>query len=194
MRIIRPKNAVITKISPSANTWLQNNMNIDVKKIYDEPRDDLFIEKPKNKKEYYVDQRFYRKYPKQNLGNLQISQDILEGILNNKSLLLRDIKSVDLHGDGLIPKYDFINAFYKCNVHHNLRIELIEKITDLYLNYDPSIIMIHYNNLINALCDALKELLMKNIKIFLLINIKILLRKIIREHKVLMLILVKVEI
>ena len=33
--------------------------------------------------------------------------------------------------------------------------------------------MIHYNNLINALCDALKELLMKNIKIFLLINIKI---------------------
>ena len=61
---------------------------------------------------------------------MQISQDILEGILNNKSLLLIDIKSVDLHDDVLIPKYDFINAFYKCNVHHNLRIELIEKITD----------------------------------------------------------------
>ena len=28
---------------------------------------------------------------------------------------------------------------------------MIEKITDLYLNYDPSIIMIHYNNLISVL-------------------------------------------
>ena len=166
MRSIRPKSAVITKITPSADTWLQNNMNIDVKKIYDEPRDDLFIEKPKNKKEYYVDQRFYRKYPKQNLGNLQISQDILEGILNYKSLLFRDIKSVNLHGDGLIPKYDFINAFYKCNVHHNLRIELIEKITDLYLNYDPSIIMVHYNNLINALCDDIKRIVDEEYKNF----------------------------
>ena len=72
MRNIRPKSAVITKISPSGDTWLQNNMNIDVKKIYDEPRDDLFIEEPKNKKEYYVDQRYYRKYPQQDLGNLKI--------------------------------------------------------------------------------------------------------------------------
>ena len=166
MRNIRPKSAVITKISPSGDTWLQNNMNIDVKKIYDEPRDDLFIEEPKNKKEYYVDQRYYRKYPQQDLGNLKISQDILEGILNNKSLLLREIKSVDLHGDGLIPKYDFINAFHKCNVHHNLRIELIEKITDLYINYDPSIIMIHYNNLINALCDDIKKIVSDEYKNF----------------------------
>ena len=48
-------------------------------------------------------------YPIQDLYGLKISQDILEGILKNKSLLLRDMRNIDRHGDGLIPKYDFIN-------------------------------------------------------------------------------------
>ena len=69
------------------------------------------------------------------------------------------MKRIDLHGDGLIPKYDFINCFRDTNCHHLLRTELIEKITDAYINNDPEVIMIHYNHLINALCNDIKYLI-----------------------------------
>ena len=159
-RDIRPKTAVITKISPSGDAWLQGNMGIDIKKdIKDLPRDDLFFGKVKNKKEYMVDQRAFREFPKQNLLGLRIPQDILEAIYNNRTLLLRGMKQIDRHGDGLIPKYDFINSFKKTNVHHALRIELIEKITDVYIGHDPNVIMIQYNNLINTLCKDIKKII-----------------------------------
>ena len=159
-RDLRPKTAVITKISPSGDAWLQGNMGIDVKKdIKDLPRDDLFFGKVKKKKEYLVDQRVFREFPKQNLLGLKIPQDILEAIYNHRTLLLRDMKQIDRHGDGLIPKYDFINSFKKTNVHHALRIELIEKITNVYIDNDPNVIMIQYNNLINTLCKDIKKIM-----------------------------------
>ena len=158
-RDIRPKKAVLTRISPSGDEWLQKNLRIDVKKdIKDEPREDLYLNQALNKKEFYVDQRDYRNYPLQNLYGLQIPQDILEGIYNSKYLLLRNMKKIDRHGDGLIPKYDFIYCFKDTNCHHLLRTELIEKITDVYINNNPDIIMIHYNRLINALCDDIKNI------------------------------------
>ena len=161
-RDIRPKKAVVTRITKSGDNWLIKNMGINVKKdIKDEPRDDLYLNKANNKKEFYVDQRDYRQYPLQNLLGLNIPQNILEGIYNNKYLLLRNMKRIDLHGDGLIPKYDFINCFRDTNCHHLLRIELIEKITDAYINNNPEVIMIHYNNLINALCDDIKYIARK---------------------------------
>ena len=159
-RDLRPKTAVITKITPSGDKWLQGNMGINVKKdIKDLPRDDLFFGKAINKKEYMVDQRVFREFPKQNLLGLRIPQDILEAIYNNKALLIRGMKQIDRHGDGLIPKYDFINSFRKTNVHHALRIELIEKITNVYINNDPNVIMIQYNNLMNALCRDIKRIM-----------------------------------
>jgi hypothetical protein len=74
-REIRPNIAVLTKISPSADNWLQENMGIDVKKdICEEPRDDLFFLNDKknlnfikNKNDFLVDQRYYRSYPVQDL-------------------------------------------------------------------------------------------------------------------------------
>ena len=161
-RDIRPKKAVITTITKSGDKWLKKNLGINVKKhIKDEPRDDLNLNKAINKKEFYVDQRDYRQYPLQNLRGLNIPQNILEGIYNSKYLLIRNMKRIDRHGDGLIPKYDFINCFRDTNCHHLLRIELIEKITDAYINNDPAIIMIHYNHLINALCEDIKYLIRK---------------------------------
>ena len=160
-RDIRPKKAVLTKITKTGDEWLQNNLGIDVKNdIRDEPRDDLFLRnKAIDKKEFYVDQRDYRNYPLQNLYGLNIPQDILEGIYNNKYLLMRNLRKIDRHGDGLIPKYDFINCFKDTNCHHLLRTELIEKITDAYINNDPDVIMIHYKNLVNALCKDIKNII-----------------------------------
>ena len=110
-RDIRPKKAVITKITKSGDQWLQKNLGINVKKdIKDEPRDDLYLNKAIDKNEFYVDQRDYRKFPIQNLRGLNIPQNILEGIYNSKYLLTRNMKRIDRHGDGLIPKYDFINC------------------------------------------------------------------------------------
>ena len=166
-RDIRPKKAVLTKITPSGDTWLKNNLGIDVKQdVKDEPRDDLFLNKALNKKEFYVDQRDYRDYPIQNLYGLNIPQNILEGIYNNKYLLIRNMKRIDRHGDGLIPKYDFINCFKDTNCHHLLRTELIEKITDAYINNDPDVIMIHYIHLINALCEDIKNIVENEYKNF----------------------------
>ena len=159
-RDIRPKKAVITKITKSGDQWLQKNLGINVKKdIKDEPRDDLYLNKAINKNEFYVDQRDYRKFPIQNLRGLNIPQNILEGIYNSKYLLTRNMKRIDRHGDGLIPKYDFINCFRDTNCHHLLRTELIEKIVDTYINNDPDVIMIHYNHLINALCNDIKYIM-----------------------------------
>ena len=159
-RDIRPKKAVVTRITKSGDKWLQKNMGIDVKKdIKDDPREDLYLNKAINKNEFYVDQRDYRKFPMQNLKGLNIPQNILEGIYNSKYLLIRNMKRIDRHGDGLIPKYDFINCFRDTNCHHLLRIELIEKITDAYINNDPDVIMIHYNHLINALCNDIKYII-----------------------------------
>ena len=159
-RDIRPKKAVVTRITKSGDKWLQKNMGIDVKKdIKDDPREDLYLNKAINKNEFYVDQRDYRKFPMQNLKGLNIPQNILEGIYNSKYLLIRNMKRIDRHGDGLIPKYDFINCFRDTNCHHLLRIELIEKITDSYINNDPDVIMIHYNHLINALCNDIKYII-----------------------------------
>ena len=166
-REIRPKIAPITKITSSADNWLKENMDIDIKKdigeddyntnknrFYYGMGNTLNINKEKN--ELLVDQRYYRSFPKQDLYGLKIPQDILEHIYNNKSLLIRAMKQIDKHGDGIIPKFEFIKAFYNQNCHRNLRMELIEKIVNIYLNNDPSIIMIKYENLIRELCKDIK--------------------------------------
>ena len=165
-REIRPNLSVITNISHSGNDWLKKNMSIEVKKIKDEPREDLFFKIPENKKEYYVNQKFFRPYPIQNLYGLKISQDILEGIYNSKNILIRNMKQKDRHGDGLIPKFDFLTIFSNTNCHHKLRFELIEKMTNIYLNNDTNIIMINYANLINALCKDIKMIIDKEYAFF----------------------------
>ena len=166
-REIRPKMSVITKVMSSGDDWLKENLGIDIKKdIEDSPRKDLFFKEAINKDEYKIDQRYYRSYPLQDLYGLKISQDILESIYNNKSLLIRNMKLIDRHGDGLIPKYDFINSFFKTNCHYLLRIELIEKITNIYINNDPNIIMIQYNNLINIICKDIKTIIDNEYKLF----------------------------
>ena len=159
-REVRPSTAVLTKITPSGDMWLKNQMDIDIRRdLNEEPREDFFVKNPIKKPEYFVDQRPYRSYPKQHLGYLNISQDILEAILNNKYYILRDMKLIDTHGDGLIPKYDFIYSFARTNIIRTLRIEMIEKITNLYLNNDPSIIMIKYKKLVDAICRDIKDLI-----------------------------------
>ena len=173
-REVRPKISVLTDITPSADNWLLENMGIDIKEDFsEEPREDLFFLKNKknlnfvkNKNDFLVDQRYYRGYPVQDLYGLKIPQNILESIYKSKSILIRAMQQIDRHGDGLIPKYDFINAFDKMNCHHSLRIELIEDIVNVYLQNDPNIIMIKYRNLINAICNDIKSIIDNEYKLF----------------------------
>ena len=177
-REMRSKISTITKISSSADNWLKRNMDIDIKKdigdeddynknknkFYINARSKLNMNKEKN--EFLVDQRYYRNYPRQNLYGLKIPQDILESIYKNKSILIRAMKQIDNHGDGIIPKFEFINTFHKQNCHHALRIELIEKIVDVYINNDPSVIMIQYENLIRELCKDIKYIVDNEYNLF----------------------------
>ena len=132
--------------------------------FYLDAKNNLNIKKEKN--EFLVDQRYYREYPRQDLYGLKIPQNILEAIYNNKNLLLRAMKQIDRHGDGIIPKFEFINTFHKQNCHHLLRIELIDKIVNLYLNNDQSIIMINYENLIRELCKDIKYIIKTEYNLF----------------------------
>ena len=177
---IIPNESITTQITKSADRWLQENMNIDTEKeIYNFHNIDNRIpnfqstenliksyDKNLNLPEFSVDQRYYRNFPIQNFHGLLISQDILEGILKNKNLLIRNMKQSDRHGDGLIPRFDFLTIFNKTNCHHNLRIELIEKILNIYINNDPNVIMINFTNLINILCKDIKKIIDKEYLLF----------------------------
>ena len=123
-REIRPKIAPITKISSSADSWLKENMDIDIKKdieaddyntsknkFYYGMGNTLNINKEKN--ELLVDQRYYRSFPRQDLYGLKIPQDILEHIYNNKNLLIREMKQIDKHGDGIISYQEFVLVMKK---------------------------------------------------------------------------------
>ena len=181
VRKIRPNISVTTEITKSADNWLQKYMSINTEKqIYNLKNTDNRVPNFKNTgknfiknfeknlslPEFSVDQRYYRNYPIQNLYGLQISQDILEGILKNKSLLIRNMKQSDRHGDGLIPRFDFITVFSKTNCHHNLRVEVIEKILNIYTNNDPNVIMVNFMNLINILCNDIKKIIDKEYQLF----------------------------
>ena len=63
-----------------------------------------------------------------------------------------------------------------------LRIELIEKIVNIYLNKDPNIIMIKYENLIRQLCKDIKCIIDNEYKLFPTININIVFYQIIKEQ------------
>ena len=83
-REIRPNLSVITTISHSGDDWLRKKMSIDVKKIKEEPKENIFFKIPENRKDYYVNQKYYRNYPIQDLYGLKIPQDILEGFIDKK--------------------------------------------------------------------------------------------------------------
>ena len=165
-REIRPPLSVITTISHSGYNWMKRHMSIDVKKVKESKRTDLSFKTPEDKKEYHVNQKFFRDYPLENLYGLKIPLNILEGIYNHKYLLLRNMKQKDRHGDGLLPKFDFLTIFANTNCHHKLRFELIEKIINSYINNDPNIIMINYINLINLLCKDIKSIIDKEYYFF----------------------------
>ena len=147
----------------NTNTLFRNNMSIDAGKMNNKKKLDFLLKRPEDNKEYFINE-LYRNDTKQSLLKLKIEQNILEAIYNNKNLLIRNMKQKDRHGDGLIPKFEFLSIFFNTNCHFRLRIELIEKIINIYLNNDTNIIMINYLNLINVLCQDIKSIIQsKNI-------------------------------
>ena len=165
IRDIRPSTAVLTHISPSGEQWLRNSLNIDIRDIQEEPRGDLLIEKPKENKEYLVDQRYYRDYPKQELRGLKVSQELLEAISKKKNLIIREMKKYDHHGDGIITKFDFICAFRDANPHFRIGSELITKIVELYVN-NTAENLVNYTLLMKAICDDINTIVSKEYRNF----------------------------
>ena len=135
----------------------QNNYNIDLDNSINAPRNNYLFKEKEEKKDY----QFYNN-SLNDLISLNIDKNILEGIYNNKNLLIRNMKQKDRHGDGLITKFDFLSIFHKTNCHYKLRIEIINKIVNIYFNNSLNVIMINYTNLINALCQDIKIIINKN--------------------------------
>ena len=137
------------------------NKSLNIEKLKNEKRFDFLKPELENNKEYFI-YSFYRNDTINGLLKLNIDLTILEAIYNSKNILIRNMKLKDRHGDGLIPKFEFLSIFYNTNCHFRLRIELIEKIVNTYINSDSNIIMVNYLNLINLLCLDIKKIIDKN--------------------------------
>ena len=135
----------------------QNNYNTDLDNYINAPRNNYLFKEKEEKKDYQLYNNSLN-----DLISLNIDKNILEGIYNNKNLLIRNMKQKDRHGDGLITKFDFLSIFHKTNCHYKLRIEIINKIVNIYFNNSLNVIMINYTNLINALCQDIKIIINKN--------------------------------
>ena len=147
------------------NNYFRNNMSTSVEKFKNARKYDTLLKNNEENKEYLI-YDCYRNNTYHRLNELKIDQNILEGIYNNKNLLIRNMKQKDRHGDGLIPKFDFLSIFYNTNCYYKLRIELIEKIVNIYLDNEANVAMIKYINLINILCQDIKIIIGKKSFLF----------------------------
>ena len=133
------------------NKIFQNNYSTDFKNLKNLPSCNNLFKDKEEKKDYSNNNNTLSA-----LLQLKLDKSILEGIYNNKNLLIRNMKQKDRHGDGLINKFEFLSIFDKTNCHYKLRIEFIKKIVNIYLNNSLNVMMIYYMNLINALCQDIK--------------------------------------
>ena len=133
------------------NKIFQNNYSTDFKNLKNLPSCNNLFKDKEEKKDYSNNNNTLSA-----LLQLKLDNSILEGIYNNKNLLIRNMKQKDRHGDGLINKFEFLSIFDKTNCHYKLRIEFIKKIVNIYLNNSLNVMMIYYMNLINALCQDIK--------------------------------------
>ena len=147
----------INRFKSTKGNIFDNKMKINLRKL----KNSKFDFSTNNNDRYSLN-KFYDKETVQSLYELNINKSILEGIYNNKNILIRNMKLKDRHGDGLIPKFDFLSIFWKTNCHHKLRIELIDKILNIYLYNEPNVMMIYYLHLINAICNDIKIILNNN--------------------------------
>ena len=143
---------------PKKISLYRNTKSIKAEKFRNKTGFDFVIKNPENNKESFIN-ILNRNSTISSLLKLNIEKNILDAIYNNKNLLIRNMKQKDRHGDGLIPKFDFLSTFYNTNCHYRLRFELIEKIISIYLNNDAKIIMVNYIHLINALCQDIKYII-----------------------------------
>ena len=144
--------------SEKNNNIFRKNMKMNFEKLKETKIFNILSNKQEEKKEYLIN-NFNRNNTLHNLFLINIEQKILESIYNNKNILIRNMKQKDIHGDGLIPKFDFLSIFYKTNCHHKLRIEIIEKIVNIYFGNNENVVMINYVNLINTLCKDIKKII-----------------------------------
>ena len=133
------------------NKIFQNNISVNIENLKKLSNYNIVINDKEEKKDYLTNNNTLG-----DLIRLKIDNSILEGIYNNKNLLIRNMKQKDRHGDGLITKFDFISIFHKTNCHYKLRIEFIKKIVSIYLSNNINAVMIYYANLINSLCHDIK--------------------------------------
>ena len=150
----------INRINPKKSNFIKNKIDFNLKS--NKIRNFEFL---KENSRYSLNNG-NEKETFQSLYELNIDKNILEGIYNNKSILIRNMKLKDKHGDGLIPKFDFLSTFMNTNCHYKLRIELIDKIINIYLSNDPNVLMVYYLHIINALYNDIKLILNNNNTIF----------------------------
>ena len=157
--------SVIKNDNNEKNNIFRKNMKRNFEKLKQTKKFYFLSNNQEENKEYLIN-NFNRNNTLHYLDLLKIEQNILESIYNNKNILIRNMKQKDIHGDGLIQKFDFLSIFYKTNCHHKLRIEIIEKIVNIYFENNTKVVMINYVNLINALCKDIKKIIDKKLLSF----------------------------
>ena len=181
MRALRPKTAVVTKISQGGEKWLKENLGVDLDELENENEnnnDNTLTNFREAKEDYGTESvpqpdeqvsqsgtlnfindkpKIVKKKQKQlTLRDLNIPTKVLEAILFHKSFIISEMKNFDKRNGGSILKIDCVRAFAKANVHYMLNSTLINDIIKVYTQGLESV---DYMKLMTALLRDIKSII-----------------------------------
>ena len=179
MKMLRPKTAVVTKVSQNGEKWLKDNLGIDLNEI-DNDNDNTSGNVVNKKGTYrsdlhFVNNRnevgFINDIPQSSslhpfndmkvftLRDLNVPVKVLEAILYHKSFIIAEMKAFDKRNTGSITKNECVRAFAKANAHYALTSQTVNDIMKVYArNVDN----VDYMKLMTCLLRDIKSICKKN--------------------------------
>ena len=160
LKQLRPKTAVVTKISQNGEQWLKDNLGINLDEIDDIAPDNAENNECASERSelaFINDKpKIMKKTSKLTLRDLNIPSKVLEAILFHKSFIISEMKSFDRRNNGTIQRIECVRAFAKANAHYSLTSQMISEIVKVYAN---NVEMVDYMKLMTCLLRDIKNII-----------------------------------
>ncbi|MCQ2816312.1 MAG: HU domain-containing protein [archaeon] len=164
---LRPRTSVVNHIEDNAEQWLQENLDINLKKdvLQSDTKPINFGIENRNKNKRFESQSFF--YPKKvkkityssKLVDVELPIPVLEAIVSCKGQIIKEMKIFDKRNSGLLARFDLVRAISKANVHPKLSMEYINDLVNIY---GKGVEFIDYYKVITCLIKDCKILLKNN--------------------------------
>lgn len=160
----RPESALINKITPNADKWMQNRLNVNIQNDLEDKQTEIFSIEEGNPTELVNDHEKHVVFKIKNLNDLHLTSQVLESIVYQKSFLMNEFKKYDTAKKGFLNKNAIITVFQNAKL--NLNSEDILNIIDIYQskkkddNNNVKIHSIDYSNMMLNLVKDIKDILL----------------------------------